>query len=159
MYRVAHQPVAQLVNQITHAESSGNPNAKNPRSTAMGLGQFIDSTWLNVMKQYRPDLTQGKSEQQILALRTNPQLAREMTTRHTEDNARALHQAGVAVTAGTLYLAHFAGSSKAVQLLKTADKTQSVGNILGQTAVSSNPFLKGWSVQNTIDWAHRKMKS
>jgi hypothetical protein len=31
--------------KLIFKESSWNPNAKNPKSTAYGLGQFIDSTW------------------------------------------------------------------------------------------------------------------
>lgn len=33
-----------LEDQIIGAESGGNPTAKNPRSSATGAGQFIDST-------------------------------------------------------------------------------------------------------------------
>lgn len=32
---------------IINMESSGNPNAKNPNSTAYGLMQFLDNTWDN----------------------------------------------------------------------------------------------------------------
>jgi len=32
-------------NKLIFKESSWNPNAKNPKSTAYGLGQFLDKTW------------------------------------------------------------------------------------------------------------------
>lgn len=34
---------------IAHFESSGNPKAENPYSTASGLFQFVDGTWNNFM--------------------------------------------------------------------------------------------------------------
>jgi hypothetical protein len=33
-----------VVEQIISVESNGDPNAKNKRSSAMGLGQFLDET-------------------------------------------------------------------------------------------------------------------
>ncbi len=56
--------VEALVNQIIRVESAGNAEAKNTLSTATGLGQFIESTWIRMMKTYRPDLatTLGRDE-------------------------------------------------------------------------------------------------
>jgi soluble lytic murein transglycosylase-like protein len=68
-----------LIDSIIGAESGGNPNATNPTSSASGLGQFIDSTWLNTIKTARPDLAEGKSDAELLALKTNPELSRQMT--------------------------------------------------------------------------------
>ena len=39
-----------LIDKITGVESGGNASAKNPNSTATGLGQFIESTWLRMLK-------------------------------------------------------------------------------------------------------------
>jgi len=50
-----------LIDSIIGAESGGDPNAKNPNSSATGAGQFISSTWLDTIKAARPDLAQGKS--------------------------------------------------------------------------------------------------
>ena len=36
--------------KLIFKESSWNPNAQNPKSTAYGLGQFLDSTW-NIVPQ------------------------------------------------------------------------------------------------------------
>ena len=38
-----------VVEQIISVESNGDPNAKNKRSSAMGLGQFLDETWLGLI--------------------------------------------------------------------------------------------------------------
>ncbi|MEP7241176.1 MAG: transglycosylase SLT domain-containing protein, partial [Devosia sp.] len=40
--------------QTAQRESSLNPTAKAPSSSAVGLFQFLDSTWLQVMKQEGP---------------------------------------------------------------------------------------------------------
>ena len=85
-----NQAVANFVNKTIGVESGGNPNAKNGKSSATGLGQFIESTWLDMVRRHRPDLVQGKGRSEILALRTNPAISREMTTRYTEENANAL---------------------------------------------------------------------
>lgn len=149
--------VNNLVNKIINIESSGNATAKNTRSSATGLGQFIGSTWLSMIKKHRPDIYAGRSRDEVLALRNNPALSREMTTKYTQENAVGLKSAGLPVTEGNLYLSHFAGIGGAKKLLQSADKSQPVVNVLGANVVAANPFLKGRSVQWTIDWAHKKM--
>lgn len=37
--------IEEVMKRIEHCESRGNPNAKNPHSTAKGLFQFLDGTW------------------------------------------------------------------------------------------------------------------
>jgi hypothetical protein len=61
--------VSTLVERIIAVESDGDPNAKNSRSSAMGLGQFLDETWLDLVRAYRPDLARGRSARETLDLR------------------------------------------------------------------------------------------
>jgi hypothetical protein len=42
------------VEQIIRVESNGDPSAKNRRSTATGLGQFLEETWLDMIRTHRP---------------------------------------------------------------------------------------------------------
>lgn len=149
--------INRAVAKIIQNESGGNPNIPNKYSTAKGLGQFIDSTWLTMVKRYRPDIAAGKSNAQIIALKTNAPLAREMTARYVEENARALRSAGMPVTDGNLYLAHFLGAGGAIKLLSAQDKSQPVVNLVGQKVVDANRFIQGKSVQWVIDWTARKM--
>ena len=81
-----------LVDSIIGAESGGNADARNPNSSAGGLGQFIDATWLAMLAKHRPDL-QG-SPDQLLALKSDPQLSREMTEAYAADNGKILTGAG-----------------------------------------------------------------
>jgi hypothetical protein len=145
-----------LIDSIIGAESGGDPNAVNPRSSASGAGQFIDSTWLDTIKAARPDLAQGKSDQELLALKTDPDLSRQMTEAYAAQNGAILSKAGHPVTPGNTYLAHFAGPQGAVSVL-SADPSTPVGQILRPDAMKANPFLQGMTAGDLRAWADRKM--
>jgi hypothetical protein len=147
-----------LVDKIVGVESGGNPNAKNPNSSAQGAGQFIDSTWLAMMHKYRPDLTEGKSAKEIIALKTDNALSREMTGRYAEENASFLENQGIQATDGNVYLAHFLGPRGAAQVLK-ADPSAPVSSIVDDGTVSANPFLKGMTAADLRAWSDKKMGS
>lgn len=146
-----------LVDSIIGAESGGNPNATNPNSSASGPGQFIDSTWLATVRAHRPDLA-DKSDAEILGMKTDPALGRQMTEAYAQDNQAILSKASVPVTPGSTYLAHFAGPGGAVKVLQ-ADPGTPVGQILGDAAVKANPFLRGMTAADLQAWADRKMGS
>lgn len=145
-----------LEDAIIGAESGGNPTARNPNSSAAGLGQFIDGTWLSMMAKNRPDLVEGKSRDEILALRNDPALSREMTGAYARDNSKALTDAGLPATPGNTYLAHFAGPQGAVNVLK-ADPSATAGAVLGDAVVKANPFLRGMTVADLQAWAAKKV--
>jgi hypothetical protein len=145
-----------LIDSIIGAESGGDPNARNPNSSASGAGQFIDSTWLDTIKAARPDLAQGKSDQELLSLKTDPDLSRQMTEAYAAQNGAILAKAGHPVTPGTTYLAHFAGPQGAVSVLN-ADPNALVSSVLTPGAVKANPFLQGMTVADLRAWADRKM--
>jgi len=145
-----------LIDSIIGAESGGNPSARNPNSSATGAGQFINSTWLDTIKTARPDLAQGKSDEELLALRTDPQLSRQMTEAYAAQNGAILSKSGLPVTPGSTYLAHFAGPQGAVSVLN-ADPSTPVASIMGPAAVNANPFLQGMTAGDLRAWADRKM--
>lgn len=144
------------IDQIIRVESGGNPNAKNPLSSATGPGQFLNSTWLSMMSKYRPDLTTGRSREEILSMRTDPALARSMTEAYAAENAGMLTKAGFQPTAGNTYLAHFAGPQGAVNILG-ANPSTPVANIMGPDAMKANPFLANMTAADLIKWADNKM--
>jgi hypothetical protein len=156
-----------VVEQIISVESNGDPNAKNKRSSAMGLGQFLDQTWLILIRAHRPDLAKGRSEGDMLELRRDASVARELTTRFTERNAHVLRKRGLSVTPGTLYLAHFAGAAGAVAILSALEEadaasTMASADATGRTKreklVKANPFLERFTVADLKNWADRKMR-
>jgi hypothetical protein len=151
--------------RIVGAESNFRADAKNPNSTATGAGQFIESTWLDTVGKHRPDLTAGKSRQEILDLRKNYDVAVEMTQRHLEDNAKELQKSGFDATPGNLYLAHFAGNAGAKSVLRAADTddaasamaSASAGKQTREQLIKANPFLAGMTVADLKAWSERKM--
>lgn len=153
----AYGALSGLTRKIVGAESNYNPNAKNSRSTATGAGQFLNGTWIDVLSRNRPDLVKGKTPEQILALRKDPKLAAEMTEAYANENAAMLKKAGLPVTEGTVYLAHFAGPGGARSLLR-ANPNASAESILGSEVARANPsVVKGKTVGQVIRWAENKM--
>ncbi len=148
--------VEQLVDQIIRVESGGNATAKNPLSSATGLGQFIESTWLRMMKQYRPDLASTMDRAALLALRFDPTISREMVTALAREGEAYLRARGHDITAGRLYLCHFLGAEGANIVLSSQDD-QLVGDVMGAGVVNANPFLKGRTVAYIKEWAEIKM--
>ena len=87
-----------LVDRIIAVESSGDPNARNKRSSATGVGQFLEDTWLEAIRKHRRDLTRGRSDIDILELRRDAELAREMIARVLEQYAAMLNKRGLPIT-------------------------------------------------------------
>jgi len=152
----ASAAVAGLVNQIIRVESGGNATAQNPLSSATGLGQFIESTWLRMMRDYRPDLAQTMTRAALLNLRNDPTLSREMVTNLARENERFLQSRGHAITAGRLYLAHFLGPGGANTVLSSGDGNTILA-VMGANVVRANPFLTNYTVADLKAWADRKM--
>jgi len=155
-----------VVERIIHAESDGDPNAKKKSSSATGAGQFLDSTWLQMIRVHRPDLIDGRSEKDILNLRRDPDLSREIATRFVEQNAATLSKRGLPVTPGTLYLAYFAGAAGAVAILSVPGEADTAslmasadatGRMTREKIVGANPFLGDFTVGDLKSWADRKM--
>ncbi len=149
--------VEQLVNKIIKVESAGNARAKNPLSTATGLGQFIESTWLRMMRDYRPDLANSMSRQALLELRFDPALSREMVRNLAREGEAYLRSRGHTITPGNLYLCHFLGAAGAAKAL-SAPREASVLDVMGAGVVGANPFLRGKTIGDLIAWSDRKMQ-
>jgi murein DD-endopeptidase MepM/ murein hydrolase activator NlpD len=154
----ASDAVEALTDQIIHVESGGNASARNPLSSATGLGQFIESTWLRMMRDYRPDLATTMSRADLLALRTDPTLSREMVQNLARENETFLRARGNTITVGRLYLAHFLGPAGAATVL-AANDDQKILDVMGQGVVTANPFLRDFTVADLKAWADRKMNS
>jgi hypothetical protein len=152
----ASDAVERLTDVIIQVESGGNAAARNPLSSATGLGQFIESTWLRMMRDYRPDLAANMTRQELLDLRLDPTLSREMVQNLARENESFLRSKGHQITAGRLYLAHFLGPSGADQALAAQDG-QMVLAVMGAGVVNANPFLTNYTIADLKAWADRKM--
>ena len=151
------EAVERLVDRIIRVESGGSATAKNPLSSATGLGQFIESTWIRMINTYRPDLARSLPRAQLLALRFDPTLSREMVRRLAQEGEAYLRARGHEITAGRLYLCHFLGMEGANTVLSAGDGDALVV-VLGQGVISANPFLTGKSVSYVKSWAEAKMR-
>jgi len=149
--------IATLVDRIIQVESAGQADAKNPLSSATGLGQFIDSTWLRMMRVYRPDLTAQHTRAELLAMRIDPALSREMVEHLAAEGAAFLRARGHTITAGRLYLAHFLGMDGAHTAL-AADPDTDLKTLFGAGVINANPFLRGHDAGYVVQWAENKMR-
>ncbi|PCI53727.1 MAG: hypothetical protein COB36_11900 [Alphaproteobacteria bacterium] len=114
-----------LVQQAS-AESSFNPNAGAKTSSASGLYQFIDSTWMSMVERYGDQYgldTADKSKEEILDMRKDPKAASFMAAAFASENEQTLNNNwGGDVGATELYFAHFLGASGASSFLNARDE-------------------------------------
>ena len=118
-------------------ESAMNPSARARTSSAAGLFQFIDQTWLATVKRHGaqhgygqyadlihqgPDgrwRVEGSARNVVLDLRFDPQAAATMAAELTASNAAYLRgRTGREPQAGDLYAAHFLGPAGAAKLME-----------------------------------------
>jgi len=119
-------------------ESGLNPNARAGTSSASGLYQFIEQSWLGIIKQHgaqyglgwasnaisgsagRYSVGDPDTRRAILNLRQNPAIAATMAAQYAADNKGAIEGAlGRAATGTDLYMAHFLGLGGAKTFLRT----------------------------------------
>lgn len=118
-------------------ESSFRTDLKASTSSATGLYQFIDSTWLNTVKQHgdahglgqyakaietrsdgRPFVADPGMRREILELRKDPKVSALMVAEFTRDNKEYLEKnTDAQVGATELYMAHFLGAGGASRFL------------------------------------------
>jgi hypothetical protein len=121
-------------------ESGLNPQAGAATSSARGLFQFIEQTWLGTMKQsgaalgysrYADAITRTASghyyvgdpamRREILKLRNDPTTDAVMAGAFTKANADSLtRKLGRQPSEGELYIAHFLGAGGAARLISLA---------------------------------------
>lgn len=118
----------------------------NGASSAVGVGQFTSSTWLGIMKdgstaqRMGVDIS-GMSDAQILDMRKDPNVSVMMTAAYAEKNKTTMEQSlGRPVNDGELYLAHFLGSSGAIQLIQAVknDPTADASKLMPQAAAANH---------------------
>ncbi len=130
--------------KMARLESSFRSNAKAATSSATGLFQFIDSTWLRMLEKHGPANGIGPmSRADALQLRNDPTIASLMAAEHMADNAAMLEQAlGRGVDDTDLYLAHFLGPAGARKFLHNLAQTPTLaGASLLPAAARANPAI------------------
>jgi hypothetical protein len=145
--------------RIMEREGTG----KNPRSSAQGIGQFIDSTFVDTYRKTFPDQAKGLTDARILAQRGTmidgaTPIEVPMLNTFTRENKNALSRANVDPTPGNTRLAHFLGSGGAINVLKASPNTP-VESLVSQEAIQANPtILKGKTAGEVTAWANKQME-
>lgn len=143
-------------------ESNYNPNAQGATSSAKGLFQFIEQTWLATMKEAGPAHGYGKYSDaigrtaegqyvvtdpnlasKIMNLRSDPTANSVMAGAFTKNNsAKLAERLGRNPTEGELYIAHFLGPAGASRMIGMAESRPSTRAAdVFPTAAQSNPTI------------------
>ncbi|MBI1329399.1 MAG: lytic transglycosylase domain-containing protein [Alphaproteobacteria bacterium] len=167
-------------------ESSLKPQAKSSTSSASGLFQFIEQTWLGVVKQHGADhglssyanaITKGSDgryhvadaadRRAILALRNDPRISSLMAGEFVNDTRSTLEDnLGRGVCGGELYAAHFLGPDAACKLIRMSQNNPqaSAAEAFPAAAASNrNVFYNKDGSEKTVrqvyNWALKHGKS
>ncbi|NBB16247.1 transglycosylase SLT domain-containing protein [Caulobacter sp. SLTY] len=144
-------------------ESGLKPHAKAQTSSAAGLFQFVEQTWLSTLKKhgskygyarYADLIVQGsdgryrvngaEARAAVMNLRYDPRAASLMAGELTSDHADYLRgRIGRPATAGELYAAHFLGPKGSAKLIE-ATRTQphvSAAALFPDAAAANRPLF------------------
>lgn len=143
-------------------ESSLDPAAKARTSSATGLYQFINSTWLSVLDRHgaalgfdaeaaaittsggRARITDPSQRANIMALRLDPHASALMAGALAQDNRAALMPVlGREPEPNELYLAHFLGSAGATRFLSEMQRNPeaSAAALMPQAAAANKSIF------------------
>lgn len=157
------QGSASFTKKLVGAESGGSSTVKNKKSSAMGLGQFIDTTWLQFLNERHPEyansaVRKGNGVQVLDSDRWNkarkdPALQREAIEWYADQNGAALTAAKIPVTDANLYLAHFLGPAGAIKAIRNPDAKATSAEISANMGV----FKHTGTYRDAIAWTQRKM--
>ena len=133
-----------LLTALAWQESRFDPRARNRRSTARGLMQFTEATWLEAVRDHGPQhglqyeaavlstdpasgsitTRQPRTRSRILELRDNPRYAAALAAARINRARIALAQSlGRPVGPADLYLVHLLGPAGAQRFLAALDRT------------------------------------
>jgi hypothetical protein len=145
-------------------ESGYNPSAKAGSSSAAGLFQFVEQTWLSVLKRhgvshgyarYAELIKQGSdgrysvpggpdARKAVMDLRYDPHAAAIMAGELTSDHANYLRgRVGREPSGGELYAAHFLGPEGSARLIEAyqANPHASAAALFPDAAASNRPIF------------------
>jgi Transglycosylase SLT domain len=163
-------------------ESSLKPNAQSSSSSATGLFQFIDQTWLGLVKEHGAQHGLGNfaaaitkqpdghyhadtgAKQSILALRKDPEFSALMAGEYAKSTQSTMRASlGRDVCGGELYAAHFLGPDSACKLIKLAGSepgSSAAAQFPQAASANRNVFFHAdgapKSVREVYDWAVRQ---
>ena len=161
-------------------ESSLQPSAKSRTSSAVGLFQFIESTWLETLKEDGHKLGLGKYADlikkadgnytvenarvraKVLGLRQDPEISALVAGAYAQKNESFLaNKLGREPKSGELYIAHFLGPKDAVRLIRLSElKPEANADLFFSEAAATNKpiFYQGKEPRNIAQVYHLLMR-
>lgn len=148
-----------LLMAIADKESNFSSTAKARTSSASGLFQFVEKTWLTALKNFGwrhghgdaaaiasddAPRVNGQKRAQILNLRNDPYLSAVLAAEMLKkDSARIAEKIGRPLTSGETYLIHFLGPDDAERFMKTVDEAPhtSAAALLPKPARANRPIF------------------
>ncbi len=151
-------------------ESNLNPMARARGSSASGLFQFIDSTWLSTLKEHGAEYGYAREagairatgrgfaiddpgmRQHIMDLRFDPNANAMMGAAYTQQNISSLESAlGRSPNPGEIYIAHFLGAQGAAKFI--------LGTFRNPNAAAADVFPRAADANRTIFFDHDGKRS
>jgi hypothetical protein len=125
---------AEVLASMSESESGSGAALKNPKGTATGAFQFIDTTWADMLKRHGKEKGIDVSNMQIsdilknrelMDLRYNHELSAYMGAKYVQSNERQLGlKKDDPEYLGKIYMAHFLGAGGAGKVLSGKDFSQ-----------------------------------
>lgn len=167
--------------QTAFRESSLNPQAKAQTSSAVGLFQFVEGTWLEVLKLEGGRLGYSNYAQaierdaegnyaipnstlrnEVLALREDPQISADLAAAFTRRNGEYLsNKFGRQPSPGELYIAHFLGARGAERMFNAGleNPDQIAADIFPQQANANQAIFYNQDRPRTIREVYQALVS
>ena len=150
----------QVLAETARRESGYNARAQAPTSSASGMFQFIESTWLDMVRRHggehglgnaaqqisvvdgRPRVADPATRKAILDLRFDPEISARMAGELARENAQTLEaRLGRAPGPGEIYAAHVLGPSGAGRLIEAAARGAPDASALFPREAAANAWL------------------
>ncbi len=149
-----------LLMAIADKESNFSSTAKARTSSASGLFQFVEKTWLRALKTFGwrhghsdtaaaiasddAPRVNGQKRAQILNLRNDPYLSAVLAAEMLKkDSARIAEKIGRPLSSGETYLIHFLGPDDAERFMRTVEEAPhtSAAALLPRPARANKPIF------------------
>jgi hypothetical protein len=175
--------------ELARVESNFNPTVRSPDSSATGLYQFRDYSWLEAIRTFGTDyglkdyatqveLSNDKEDEQqpivrdslqleVLSLRVNPRLSTLLAAENIKRNLQELsNMIGREPGRTDLYLSHLLGTAETAKFLKALDEEPAtIAADIFPEAAARNPSVfqnrqhQPRSVARVYQWIDRKFNT
>ena len=138
---------------------------KNPSSSAIGVGQLLDSTYMGLLRRAHPDIAAqvGNDKAAIQAFRRTPKglaLSAELAPMNQADNRAVMEHHGIPVTPTNEHVMWVLGPGDGPKVLK-ADPSTPLKGLISDAAIAANPRIMGGgkTAGDFVTWARHGMAS